>query len=316
LLGAAVLAGLLHNLRAAISRERLTGHVATAGIVALSLLVEGWRAGMPGGVEFSRWAAGIGELARVPVASMTWPRWFGWGIVLLPLLLGQRKMRFWLAMSAATFALTLWQARWGCFFALAAIMAVIAFCGLPREAAQPVKWWRRILATCALWLFFLASLWPLARDWDARIDNTQHSLRKAGNLALRLAADSIQSEIGNQKSAIILAPWWQSPALAYWTGARCVAGSSHESLPGIADSARFFIASDFNEARKIARQRGVTWIVSADAENVIENSASILGATPPPLPLARVLAERPSSAPPWLTLVHSNSLLKVYRAAP
>jgi hypothetical protein len=313
---AAFVGVLIQNPRAALSRERLAGHAATGGIVSLSLLIEGWRVGVPGGADFNRWAASIGELASVPLLSATWPRWIGWGIVLLPLVVFPRAMRFWLVLVVATFALTMWQARWGCFFVLVAIMAACAFSGLPRKASSFGKRWQRALLQTAAWILFVASLWPLARDWDARLDSDQRRLRKADNLALRLAADSIQSAISNRQSAIILAPWWQSPALAYWTGAHCVAGSSHESLPGTDDSARFFLAADFNEARELARQRGVAWVVSSNADNTIENSAAILGVTPPPLPLARVLSERPHSTPPWLTLVHSNSLLKVYRAAP
>ena len=30
------------------------------------------------------------------------------------------------------------------------------------------------------------------------------------------------------------------PAIAYWSGQRCVSGSSHQSLPGTVDSSRFF----------------------------------------------------------------------------
>ena len=51
-----------------------------------------------------------------------------------------------------------------------------------------------------------------------------------------------------------LASWWLSPAIAYWSRQPGVAGTSHESLPGIVDTARFFLSTDPASAAAILRQ--------------------------------------------------------------
>src|SRR5260221_10377820 len=74
-----------------------------------------------------------------------------------------------------------------------------------------------------------------------------------------------------------LAPWWLSPAVAYWSGQPGVAGSSHESLPGIVASARFFLASDAAAAERIARELGVKWIVTDDPDRLVATSRALVG---------------------------------------
>ncbi len=93
--------------------------------------------------------------------------------------------------------------------------------------------------------------------------------------------------------APILAPWWLSPATAYWSGQPTVAGSSHESLPGIVASARFFLATSAEEAEAILRRHDVHWVSWLDGERLAENSAAILGVVPPPGALCRVLSTVP-----------------------
>ncbi len=112
----------------------------------------------------------------------------------------------------------------------------------------------------------------------------------------------------------ILAPWWWSPQLAYWSGQPAVAGSSHESLPGIVDTARFFIATDPKEAQQIVDDRQVETVVSGQPLPIIEQSCKILGR---PLPqkddtMADILWIRPSSPPMFLHKVFDNTVIKVF----
>jgi hypothetical protein len=105
-----------------------------------------------------------------------------------------------------------------------------------------------------------------------------------------------------------------SPAVAYWSHQNAVAGSSHESLSGIADTARFFLTDDRQVAKSILARHGARWVLAYDAERTIANSAAILGRTAPAMPFAAVLDRTPSRAPPFLTPVYENGSCKVFAA--
>src|SRR5216117_1168068 len=86
-----------------------------------------------------------------------------------------------------------------------------------------------------------------------------------------------------------VAPWWLSPSIAYWSGQPGVAGSSHESLNGIEDSARFFLSEDLQEPRKILQNHRVAWVFAYDSERLAQHSAAVLNQALPLHPLCRVL---------------------------
>src|SRR5204863_5458531 len=86
-----------------------------------------------------------------------------------------------------------------------------------------------------------------------------------------------------------LAPWWLSPALAYWSDQPGVAGSSHESLPGIVDVSTFFLAATPAEAAEILRRREVRTVVADIPAHVLPISAEILGRAAPHDALGAVL---------------------------
>jgi hypothetical protein len=94
-----------------------------------------------------------------------------------------------------------------------------------------------------------------------------------------------------------------------------VAGSSHESLPGIADSARFFLTTDQEQARRILEDRKVSWVVAYDADRVAQNSAAILGTPVPARPLAQILDRTPAQAPGFLLLTGQNGVDKLFQVA-
>jgi hypothetical protein len=110
-----------------------------------------------------------------------------------------------------------------------------------------------------------------------------------------------------------LAPWWLSPSIAYWSGQPGVAGSSHESLDGIAESARFFLTEDAVNGRQILTEREVVWVFAYDSDRVAENSGAILGLSIPSRPLCRILDRTPGQAPPYLILSGQNETAKLFR---
>lgn len=284
--------------------RRLTGWALGGAIVLLSLAIEQRLPGWPGGGQiFSRWAATIGELRPVPINDPIWLRWTGLLLIPAPALLWiaarkERTMPMFLAtLLLASFALTMWQARWAYFFALIFALA------LPGQ----LSWIRNRIAG---WILFGISLFPILTDWDEKLwpNESQNALileRRAEAVAWRQAAARID--------APFLAPWWWSPAVAYWSGQPGVAGSSHEALDGIEQSARFFLCSDSETARALLVKNKVGWVFAYDAERTVANSAALLGVAVPENPLGRVLDRTPGQAPAFLQLSAQNAASKLFR---
>ena len=79
----------------------------------------------------------------------------------------------------------------------------------------------------------------------------------------------------------VLAPWWLSPGLLYFSGQPIVSGSSHCGITGIVASARFFATTSWEEADRILRDRQVRWVVVWDEPTyvypLLGSSQEILG---------------------------------------
>jgi hypothetical protein len=230
-------------------------------------------------------------MKSLSVGDLTLWSWLGFGAVLAPVALGflcRRRLdaRIALWLLVATFGLTLWQMRWGYFlalvFALTLPLQVLAFPG-PR------------------WIAYLAlifGLWPMARSWDAALFPDDREMRRRVDrneeqVALRIIAEQQRARIAGP----FIAPWWLSPAIAYWSGQPGVAGSSHEGLAGISDTARVYLAADAQAALPILQKRQVTWILSEAPERIVPNSARILGVSEPPFCLAYQLDRREEPGP-------------------
>ena len=259
--------------------------------------------------QFANWSRTIGELTTTPLLSPIWFRWLGWLIVVAPFLaiIRLRKQSFSRAFLTivillfATFLLTIWQARWGYFLALLFVIALPELLG-----AIPSK---RIA-----WILFVCALWPVLRDWDTRM--WPEPLTAARQIEQRREAVELRELSLNMIATDrrpFLAPWWLSPAITYWSGQPGVAGSSHESLSGIAESARFFLTDDPTEAGEILRRREVAWVVSYDAERLEANSSVILGKPASKNSLARVLDQRSTQAPAFLTLSIQTGTQKLFQ---
>jgi hypothetical protein len=202
----------------------------------------------------------------------------------------------------ATFGLTIWQARWGYFFVTIFALALPAL-------LEPIK------SRSAVWIAFSLSLFPILRDWDERLWPNESAFA----LQIEHRAESAQLHemalaIRSSETRAFLAPWWLSPEITYWSGQPAVAGSSHESLEGIADSARFYLAADTNEAARLLDKHRAEWVFAYDSERLASNSVAIL-ALPriPDRPLCETLDRRPAQAPRFLVLAGQTPTAKLFR---
>jgi hypothetical protein len=131
--------------------------------------------------------------------------------------------------------------RWGYF------LAIVFALSLPWAlAAIPSK--------SVAWLAFVISLWPIAGEWDRLLypDEQARMAREEDREDAFLLRETAKALVSPER-AIILAPWWLSPAIAYWSGQRCVSGSSHQSLPRNNRCARVSIFDRPDEACEIIR---------------------------------------------------------------
>jgi hypothetical protein len=254
-------------------------------VFVAGLLLDGWRVHLPDAAAreaFGRWSASIGEMKSLDSGTL-WSS-VGWLVVSAPVVFiwqwgRRRECRLGLVWLVATFALTLWQIRWGYFFTLAYVVT------LPLLLSSAPRAWMG-------WVAYVVGFWPLLGDWDRRlypnddVERTRYVVRQE-QAALRQIAEVQRT----QNAGPFVASWWLSPSLAYWSRQPAVAGSSHESLPGIIDVARIYLAANDEAALPILRQRKVAWIMSDAPERLISTSAALLGVQAPVTCLANKLAK-------------------------
>jgi hypothetical protein len=305
----------LENPKAISAKSRRAGWLCFVLVIAIALLIERRIPSFSvlySNPLFQNWARTIGELAHVAPANPIWLRWTGYLLLVTPFLIwiSVTKTRHKdkdttptsvLVLLVATYALTIWQARWGYFFVLIFALA------LPR-LLEPMK------SHAAVWIAFFLSIFPILRDWDERLWPNEAQLadrveQRNESAQLRDLALSLRSS----EIRPFLAPWWLSPSIAYWSSQPGIAGTSHESLDGIADSARFFLCDDWKKARQILENHQTAWVVAYDFERVAQNSEAILGQAAPPHALCRVLDKTPAQAPPFLIFSAQNGTCKLYR---
>jgi hypothetical protein len=308
--------GLVTNRCAVFARDRRAGWILIAVIIAIAFAVErrvpSFAILQPNG-HLKNWASTIGELAHVSPMNPAWFNWCGYLLLITPILIWMSvRMRKDGAhglhsspvcvLLIPTYVLTIWQARWGYFFVLIFALALPAL-------LAPIK------SGAAVWIAVVLSMFPILRNWDERLWPNEAQLtarleRRIESVQIRDLALSLRSPEVHP----FLAPWWLSPSIAYWSGQPGVAGSSHESLNGIEESARFFLSENLQKAREIVEKRHVAWVFAYDSDRVTQNSAAILNEPIPMHPLCRLLDRTPSQAPPFLIFSAQNPACKLYRA--
>jgi hypothetical protein len=305
----------LKDPKAIAARTRRVCWLCFAFVIAIALLIERRIPSfsiMYSNALFQNWARTIGELTHVSPANPIWLRWCGYLLLVAPFLLwlGVARTRhkseltpptFVLVLLVATYVLTIWQARWGYFFVLVFALA------LP-HLLEPIK------SRGAIWIAFFLSIFPILGNWDERLWPSEAELalrveQRNEWVQLRDLAFSLRSS----EIRPFLAPWWLSPSIAYWSGQPGIAGSSHESLDGIADSARFFLCDDWQTARQILENHQTAWVIAYNSERVAQNSEAILSQAAPAHSLCRALDWTPSQVRPFLIFAAQNGTCKVYR---
>jgi hypothetical protein len=258
------------------------------------------------GQTFGNWSRTIAELVSLSPLHPIWFQWAGWLLIAAPALIWcafRRKSPpiFVSVLLVASYFLTIWQARWAYFFMSIFALALPSLIEVFRS---------RVL----VWSIFTVALFPILRDWDRRLwpseaEYVRRIEQRNESLQLHELALNLQSSDRHP----FLAQWWLSPAIAYWSGQPGVAGSSHESMDGIADSARFFVSQDWATVRKILEDHRVVWVIVYDSERAAQNSAAILGLATPQYPICFVLDRTPSRAPRFLAFAAQNGAGKLYR---
>src|ERR1700674_158223 len=133
--------------------------------------------------------------------------------------------------------------------------------------------------------------------WNTRAEWSSAKWVRLRDLAISLESSEVRP---------FLALWWFSPAIAYWSGQPGVAGSSHGSLKGIAERARFFGTEDWREARVILENHGVACVRTYDSERVVQNSSAILGLAVPRHARCSILDRTSAQVPPFLIFSAQN----------
>lgn len=306
LLVAVALLLLIFHRRAFLARERRWEWGILGALLLLSFLVEDWRLDRPAPEivgYFRAWSATVGELQSIsPLDSIIW-KWVGLLYFAAPVLLflAQRHDRRawpWLALWVIALGLTCWQIRWGAFGALVFAMTLPWQLAVLRRAwiAGPVL---------AVSLFGTAWLWDQMYFPDATADEAAIA-RIQERVRLREIAAFIHGPF--------IAPWWESPALAYWSRHPGVAGSSHESLPGIVDTSRFYLDVKDAAAPEILRRRQVEFVLAETYESsrILGQASRLLGVEATPVCLANRLVTDAYTTEPYLRPVFTNLFFALF----
>ncbi len=154
------------------------------------------------------------------------------------------------------------QSRWIYYANLGELFLIVRF-----YQVSPNHWPR--LAILALFLIGLV-------DANKRQITASHN-QPSAQPSLQL----VQISRSIDKPGGILAPWWLSPGLLYFSGQPIVAGSSHCGISGIVAAAQFFNATSWVNAEHLLQARQVRWVVVYDDPKLefplLNTSRGILG---------------------------------------
>jgi hypothetical protein len=220
-----------------------------------------------------------------------------------------RTDRLMTLLAALLFFLTLLEDRWNYYASLAELLLIVRYFQL-----SPWRWPQ--LVVLAVFLIGLGD------STFTRIETSAHKAPAQPSPELEQISHSIDASGG------IMAPWWLSPGLLYFSGQPIVAGSSHCGISGIVASAQFYNTTSWTEAERILKQRRVRWVVVSDDPvylyPLLNTSRKILG-------LSFINDDTPKSevdptvaqtliddrfVPTWLHLRAITQQLKLYEYVP
>lgn len=170
--------------------------------------------------------------------------------------------RFMMGLAILLATLAFHQSRWLPYASLAELFIVARYFQI-----KPFVWPRLLLAVIFCVNAVLANYIQVGAGKAAPPNQP--------SLELSQLAHSIDQPGG------ILAPWWISPGLLYFSGQPIVSGSSHCGISGIVASAEFFATTSWTDADTILQKRKVRWIVVWDEPKyqypLLASSQEILG---------------------------------------
>jgi hypothetical protein len=299
-------------------RESPTMLVSFGFVMLAALLLEGFHIFLPPPqyrAALVNWLSTIAEVRGLSFGILV--QQMTLGLLLLPfvawpLWLRENSNRTDRLLILLTILLTIFtavQSRWIYYANLGELFLIVRFFQM-----APMRWTRLVIL--ALFLLGLA---------DA--NKTQLTLsRKADSAQPSLQLVEISRSI--DQPGAILAPWWLSPGLLYFSGHPIVTGSSHCGISGIVAGAEFYAATSWIDAERILKARQVRWVVVYDDPKLeyplLNTSRGILG-----LPMftyedSKDQADRSVAqtlntdtfVPTWLRLRGVTQDLKLYEYVP
>jgi hypothetical protein len=292
------------------------------GIVMLvALLIEGVHVFVPpeqylGALQ--RWLGTIAEVQGIGFNTFIQQMTFLSFVTLVPFVswrlwrrAGDRRTDLFLILLTVLLAVLMFvQKRWVYYANLAELFLIVRYCQL-----SPLRWTR--LVVLAIFLF------GIAYDNALQIQGRIHAPANQPSLQMLQISNAMDGP------GAIMAPWWLSPGLLYFSGQPIVSGSSHCGISGIVASAKFYAGTSFDEAARILEQRKVRWVVVWDDPvydyPLLNSSRGILG-----LPYASeddkgdadatvaqiLIADQPGTVPADFQLRGVTSLMKLYEFVP
>jgi hypothetical protein len=237
-------------------RRENPAFLASFGVVMLiALLLEGVHVFIPPPeyqVAMVRWLGTIAEVRGVDFKTFMEQMTLGclalpfvaWGLLRRQ---GERKTDLFLILLTALLCLlTMNQRRWIYYANLGELFLIVRFC---QDA--PLRWTRLVVAA-----IFLTGL------GTANFTLVEAVIK--GVPVNQPSAELAQLSRSIDEPGGIMAPWWLSPGLLYFSGQPIVSGSSHCGISGIVDSATFYTATSWVEAEQILKKRQVRWVMVFD----------------------------------------------------
>ena len=288
-------------------------------VMLLALLLEGFHIYIPP-PEYRgflvNWLGTIAEVRGLDAASLLMQMSFG--LVLLPFVglplwmrvNANRTDRYVVILAVVLTFFTIFQSRWIYYSSLAELFLIVRFWQM-----DPMRWTR--------WVILGVFLLGLGTSADLAIKQSSHLSPAQPSAELLQISKAIDAPGG------IMAPWWLSPGLLYFSGHPIVAGSSHCGISGIVDSSIFFATTSWTHAEQILQQRKVRWVVVADDPRyeypLLNTSLGTLGlpfATDDSDDKAKIDATVAQTlindqyVPPWLRLRAVTPQMKLYEYVP
>jgi hypothetical protein len=254
-------------------RENFAFLVSFGVVMLVALLVEGVHIFVPPPEYHEalvRWLGTIAEVQPISFGSFVQQMMCLSFVLLVPLVswrllrqAGDHRTDLLLILLTVLLAgLTFVQRRWIYYANLTELLLIVRYYQM-----APLRWTRLMVVA----IFFAG----IAYDNVVQIQGRLQAPANQPSLQLAQISRAIDQPGG------IMAPWWLSPGLLYFSGQPIVSGSSHCGIAGIVASAKFFTATSWADAERILRERQVRWIVVWDDPvyeyPLLNSSRGILG---------------------------------------